>query len=115
MSELSSNAMPPLTLVLEDKPALKTHYLPFLKRGGLFVPTHRALRPNETVQFYLQLLAAEPLLITGTLAWRTPAGAQNQKIAGVGVHFSDADAGLKSKIEALLADFPDNDKPSHTL
>lgn len=115
MNKLSNNAKPPLNLVLADKPALQAHYLPFLKQGGLFIPTHCAFRPNEPVTFYLQLLTAEAILVTGTLAWRTPSDAQNQKIAGVGVEFSEADVGLKNKIEALLAELPNNDKPSYTL
>lgn len=108
--------MQPLTLVLTDKQALKAHYMPFLKRGGIFVPTQCLLRPGDEVQVYLQLPdATKPVLITGSLAWYTPAGAQGQKLAGVGVHFSDDEELLKSQIEELLADLPDNDKPSHTL
>lgn len=119
MSESSNNVnngTQPLSLVLADKLALKAHYLPFLKRGGIFVPTQCVLRPGDEVQVYLQLPdATKPILVIGKLAWLTPVGAQGQKLAGVGVHFSDDDDWLKSQIEALLADLPDNDKPSHTL
>lgn len=121
MSDLAAakaavKSIQPLTLVLTTKQALQAHYLPFLKRGGIFVPTPCALRPGSEVQVYLQLPdATEPLLITGQLAWYTPAGAQGQKLAGVGVHFSEDDDFLKSQIEALLVGLPDNHKPSHTL
>ncbi len=111
MSELK-----PLTLVIKDKPSLKAHYMPFLKNGGLFVPTSRVIRPGELIQIQLQLLEqAEVFLVKGTLAWRTPVGAQEQKLAGVGVHFLADETLLKRRIEELLAGLADNGKPTHTL
>lgn len=106
----------PLTLVLKDKQALKAHYMPFLKRGGLFIPTSRVIRPGATVQINLQLPdESEPLLVVGTLAWRTPVGAQGRKLPGIGVHFSEDEDSPRHYIEELLAGLPSNDKPTHTI
>lgn len=106
----------PLTLALKDKQALKAHYMPFLKRGGLFIPTSRAIRPGEIVQINLQLAdEAESISIVGTLAWRTPVGAQGRKLPGIGVHFSEDEDSPKRYIEELLAGLPGNDKPTHTI
>lgn len=106
----------PLILALKDKQALKIHYMPFLKNGGLFVPTSRAVRPGEAVQILLELPdEAEPILINGTLAWRTPVGAQGRKLPGIGVHFSEDEDASRNKIEKLLAGLLDNDKPTHTI
>lgn len=111
MSELK-----PLTLVLKDQQALKAHYMPFLKRGGLFVPTSRAQLPGEIVQIQLQLPDhIEPILITGSLAWRTPVGAQGRKLPGIGVHFSEDEEITKRLIEEILAGSPSTDKPTHTI
>lgn len=111
MSEAKS-----LTLVLKDKQALKAHYMPFLKRGGLFVPTSRAIRPGELVQVQLELSdEAESMVINGTLAWRTPVGAQGRKLPGIGVHFSEENNSSKHLIEKLLAGLPNQDKPTHTI
>lgn len=105
----------PLTLALKDLQSLKAHYMPFLKRGGLFVPTSRSLHPGELVQIVLQLPdESDPILVTGTLAWRTPVGAQGSKLPGIGVHFLEEDT-HKHYIEKLLAGLPDNDKPTHTI
>ncbi|NLW06040.1 MAG: pilus assembly protein PilZ [Pseudomonadaceae bacterium] len=106
----------PLTLVIKDKQTLKAHYMPFLKNGGLFVPTSRIIRPGELIQIQLQLPEQEQVfLVKGTLAWRTPVGAQGQKLAGVGVHFLEDETSPKHYLEELLAGLADNDKPTHTL
>lgn len=110
------NEVKPLTLVLKDLQALKVHYMPFLKRGGLFVPTSQEIRPGEPVQIQLQLPDEDnPRLIHGRLAWRTPVGAEGRKLPGIGVHFSEEDESFKHYIEKLLAGLTGNDKPTHTI
>lgn len=106
----------PLTLVLKDKQSLNAHYMPFLKRGGLFVPTSRTFRPGDLVHVTVQMPEDEPPLeITGTMVWHTPVGAQGRKLPGVGVHFVEDEDSPRRYIEDLLVGLLNSDKPTHTI
>lgn len=106
----------PLTLVLKDKQALYAHYMPYLKRGGLFVPTSRSFHPGDLVDVVVQMPAGEPTLrVSGSLVWRTPVGAQGRKLPGVGVHFLEDEDSPRRYLEDLLAGLLNSDKPTHTL
>lgn len=106
----------PLQLVLKDKQALNAHYMPFLKRGGLFVPTSRAFHPGDVVQVSVQLPdEEEPIMVSGTLVWRTPVGAQGRKLPGVGLHFLEDEDSPRRYIEDMLAGILNSDKPTHTI
>ncbi|RXE02893.1 PilZ domain-containing protein, partial [Xanthomonas perforans] len=49
--------------------------------------------------------------------WTTPAGAQGNRAAGIGVQFPDGPEGeaVRNKIETLLAGLTTSDKPTHTM
>ncbi|WP_114418224.1 PilZ domain-containing protein [Marinospirillum perlucidum] len=105
-----------LTLKLRDKQALYAAYMPFLKRGGLFIPTSRHFKPGETVQVSLQLAdEQDPIEIVGTLAWRTPVGAQGRKTPGIGIHFAEDEDSPRYFIEDQLAGLLNTDKLTHTI
>ena len=57
------------------------------------------------------------LPIAGTVVWITPAGAQNSKAQGIGVHFKSDESGVeaKRKIEALLGGVMQSTRPTHTM
>ena len=58
----------------------------------------------------------DKLPVAGKVAWITPKGAQGNKIAGIGVQFSELDKGAtKSKIENQLAGALKSDRPTHTM
>ena len=95
---------------------LHQSYMPFLKNGGLFIPTPKNYAIGADVFLVLELLkGGEKVPIAAKVAWITPTGAQNNKVAGIGVHFDARDKGAtREKIEKLLLGF----KPStatHTL
>jgi type IV pilus assembly protein PilZ len=117
--KLQSIARPAvLSLNINTKAALFSAYMPFLKRGGLFVPTAKPYSVGDEV-FMLLSLMDEPgkLPIAGAVVWVTPGGAQGNKTQGIGVHFSDDESGqaAKGKIESLLGGLLGSSKPSHTL
>ncbi|MBL8437939.1 MAG: PilZ domain-containing protein [Zoogloeaceae bacterium] len=107
-----------LSLNISSKSSLYAAYMPFLKNGGIFVPTPRAYKIGDEVFMLLQLLE-DPTKhpVAGTVAWVTPQGAQGNKTQGVGVHFSDDEAGkgVRHRIEQILAGHLGSNRPTHTL
>lgn len=107
-----------LSLNINSKSALYAAYMPFLKRGGIFVPTAKPYNLGDEV-FMLLSLMDEPgkLPIAGTVVWLTPPGAQGNKTQGIGVQFSDDESGqsARAKIENLLGGHLQSTKPTHTL
>ena len=107
-----------LSLVLKDKSQLYQAYMPFLKGGGIFVPTPKRYSLGDEV-FVLVTLpeSGERLPVAGKVVWLTPVGAQGGHPAGIGVQFADtAEAeAVKGKIETFLAGTLEADKPTHTM
>ena len=106
-----------LTLNIKDKSALYVAYMPFVKNGGLFIPTNKEYRLGDEVFILLTLMdGAERLPVAGKVVWVTPRGAQNKRLQGIGVQFSTQDGGTtQKKIEALLAGALGADRPTHTM
>jgi type IV pilus assembly protein PilZ len=106
-----------LTLTIKDKSALYLAYMPFVKNGGLFIPTNSNYRLGDEVFMLLNLMGEdEKLPVAGRVIWVTPKGAQGKRTAGIGVQFSDQDGGAtQKKIENYLAGALGGDKPTHTM
>ncbi len=106
-----------LSLTIKEKSALYSAYMPFVKNGGLFVPTDKFYSLGDEVFMLLTLMDdKERLPIAGKIVWVTPVGAQGNKTAGIGVKFSDQDGGAtRDKIETYLAGALGADRPTHTL
>src|SRR3954471_18005297 len=94
-----------LTLTIKDKSALYLAYMPFVKNGGLFIPTNSNYRLGDEVFMLLNLMGEdEKLPVAGRVIWLTPKGAQGKRTAGIGAQFSDQDRGqTQKKIETYLA------------
>ena len=107
-----------IQLVFKEKGALYAAYIPLFAEGGLFVPTTRDYRLGDDV-YLLLTLPEDPQRypVAGKVAWVTPAGAQGNRTAGIGVQFADSAEGeaVKNKIEAILAGILNSDKPTHTM
>lgn len=106
-----------LTLNIKDKSALYVSYMPFIKNGGLFIPTTRDSKLGDEVFLLLTLMdSAERLPVAGKVVWITPKGAQGKRQQGIGVQFSAQDGGATlKKIEAYLAGALGADRPTHTM
>ncbi len=107
-----------LSLAVKDKAALYNAYMPYLKHGGVFVPTSRRYFLGDEVFLLLTLPeSTERLPVAGKVVWVTPPGAQGNRTAGIGVQFAETNEGemVKGKIEALLAGTLNADKPTHTM
>lgn len=107
-----------LSLTINSKSALYAAYLPLLKNGGIFIPTTRNYQLGDEVSLVLSLMD-EPgkLTVSANVAWITPAGAQNSKVQGIGVHFRNDENGVeaRSKIEGLIGGVMQSSRPTHTM
>lgn len=107
-----------LSLAIKDKGALYLAYMPFIKGGGLFVPTTRQYHLGDEVFILLTLMEEKDRLpVAGTVVWITPQGSQGNRQAGIGVQFNegaDGDA-VKTKIETALAGTIGADRLTHTM
>ena len=107
-----------LSLAVKDKAQLYAAYMPYLKHGGIFVPTTRRYFIGDEVFVLLTLPeSSERLPVAGKVVWVTPPGAQGNRTAGIGVQFADTAEGenVKGRIETLLAGSLNADKATHTM
>jgi type IV pilus assembly protein PilZ len=106
-----------LSLTIKDKSALYAAYMPFVKGGGIFVPSNRPYKLGEEVFMLLTLMESkEKIPVAGHVIWITPSGAQGGRTAGIGIQFNEKDSGLaRTKIETLLAGAINSDRPTHTM
>ncbi|QJQ04610.1 pilus assembly protein PilZ [Undibacterium piscinae] len=107
-----------LSLAIREKAALYSAYMPFLKNGGIFVPTNKPYRLGEEIYLILTLLDdPSKYPIAGKVSWITPAGAGNNKSQGIGVHFPDDESGtrIKLRVEELLGAAIRSSRATHTL
>lgn len=105
-----------LSLTIKDKAVLYAAYMPFVKNGGLFIPTNKTYKLGDEVFMLLNLMdESEKIPVAGKVVWVTPTGAQGNRAAGIGVQFSDQDDVASNKIENYLAGSLDSDRPTHTM
>lgn len=105
-----------LSLTIKDKSVLYAAYMPFIKHGGMFIPTNKSYRLGDEIFMLLNLMEEpEKIPVAGKVIWITPRGAQGNRAAGIGVQFSDQDNTARSKIETYLAGALQSDRPTHTM
>ncbi len=106
-----------LQLHLADEQALYNSYLPFLKQGGLFIPTDKTYKLGEEIFLLISLFKdGDKVPIAGKVAWINPKGAQGRRPPGIGIHFTEADKGvLRSKLEKSLGALIKSDKNTYTM
>lgn len=106
-----------LSLAIKEKAALYAAYMPFIKGGGLFIPTNKSFKIGDEV-FMLLSLVDDPvkLKVVGQVIWITPV-TQGNRPQGIGVQFSEKDGGMeaRNKIEALLGGALKSARPTHTM
>ena len=96
-----------LNLTIKDKAVLYAAYMPFVKHGGLFIPTNKSYKLGDD--------EPEKIPVAGKVVWVTPKGAQGNRAAGIGVQFSDQDNTAVSKIENYLAGSLESERATHTM
>jgi type IV pilus assembly protein PilZ len=118
-SDLAGQVRPGvLSLSIKEKSALFAAFMPFIKGGGLFIPTNKSYKMGEEV-FMLLTLMDDPakLPVSGKVIWVTPGGSHGGRTQGVGVQFAANESGKAAqlKIEGLLGGSLKSTRPTHTM
>jgi type IV pilus assembly protein PilZ len=106
-----------LSLSIKEKAALYAAYMPYLKNGGIFVPTTRAYQLGDDVYLILTLLEDPTRIpVAGKVVWMSPSSG-GSKTPGIGVHFPADESGLNARrrIEDALGAALKSARPTHTL
>jgi type IV pilus assembly protein PilZ len=106
-----------LSLAIKEKAALYAAYMPYLKNGGIFVPTTRQYQLGDEVYLILTLMDDPTKIpVAGKVIWVSPAGGGARQ-PGIGVHFPGDETGLnaRKRIEEILGSALKSARPTHTL
>ena len=107
-----------LSLNIREKAALYAAYMPFLRGGGIFIPTSRQYNLGEEV-FMLLSLMDDPnrIAVQGKVVWMTPDGVQGNRTQGIGVQFTQDETGAAARamIEKVLGETLASQRPTHTM
>ena len=106
-----------LSLLLPDKQALHKHYMPFLRGGGLFIPTSKAFDIGGEVFVLIQLPEeTERRPVSAKVAWLSSLCHASSRPAGIGVQLMETPENetVRNRIEVLLAGMP-TEMPTYTL
>lgn len=93
-----------LRFVVTNAADLNASYIPFLKNGGLFIPTVKIYSLGETIPIELLLPDKnDPIHIQGKVVWINPKNALHHTMPGIGIEFITADSTtLKAQLEKML-------------
>ena len=106
-----------MSLAIRDKETLYSYYMPFLKNGGIFVPTDKPFELGDEVFLLLSLMdEPERFPVTGKVIWITPKGALGNRPVGIGIQFSGIEgSNVQKKIETYLAGTQKSERPTSTM
>ena len=106
-----------ISLSYPDKKSLQKAYMPFLKGGGLFLPTTTMREMNEEIFLLVTLPESDkPIPVPGVVVWKTAVNAVDGKQAGLGIEFKGREGNsLRSRIEGLLGARISAAAPTHTM
>jgi len=106
-----------LSFAIKDKAALYASFMPFIRNGGLFIPTTKRYQLGDEIFLLLQLMdEPDRIPVAGKVIWVTPPGAEGNRAVGVGVQFSEQDKGVaRRKIEEYLVGVLNSERPTHTM
>ena len=107
-----------MSLAIKDKKTLYASYMPYLKNGGLFIPTDRPFELGDEVFLLLSLMdEPERFPVTGKVIWITPKAALGGRPMGIGIQFGNSieDNNVQKKIETYLAGALQAERLTYTM
>jgi type IV pilus assembly protein PilZ len=114
-ADKSRNAV--ISIAIKDKQALYMSYMPFVKNGGLFVPTKKDYNLGDEMFLLVKIMdELDPVHISGKVIWISPPGALGNRPRGVGVQFMGDDArSTVNLIESKLGASISLTRSTHTM
>ncbi len=93
-----------LSYVIKEALEINLSYMPFVRDGGLFIPTSQVFPLGTPMIVDLQLPGKkDSMKIEGKVVWVTPKNALHHVLAGVGIQFVGANAAkVRAEIESML-------------
>jgi len=106
-----------ISFSITDRGALYSSYMSYVTNGGMFVPTSRSYELGDRVFMLLKLMDEVSIVpVEGTVVWVTSAGAQRNKVPGIGIQFDGSDSGeTRSSIEHHIAESLQGERPTQTM
>ncbi|MBF0218905.1 MAG: PilZ domain-containing protein [Gammaproteobacteria bacterium] len=106
-----------LNIHIPEKSILYMAYMPFLKNGGIFIPSQKRYELGEEIFLFLTLIEdKEKIPVACKVVWMTPKGAQGGKKFGIGVEFNkESSKDICGKIETHLAGVLKSDRATYTM
>lgn len=106
-----------ISIAIKDKQALYMSYMPFVKNGGLFVPTKKDYNLGDEMFLLVTIMdEPEPTQISGKVVWISPEGALGNRPRGVGIQFMGDDAHHTVRlIESKLGASVSLTRSTHTM
>jgi len=102
-SELMSMSIDdPLKIIIKDLDELYAASMPFIRNGGILIPTTQNFKMGELLNVRLKIFGElAELSFLGKVIWKTPVKSENQKPCGIGIQFMKEDNGeTKASIES---------------
>lgn len=95
-----------LSMAVGDKPALHACYMPFIKDGGVFVPSTNHFQLHQQVLLHLRLVEdGKKLQIPARVVWISPGIGRHSTSPGVGLQFTGEHRHrVKQYLENILGD-----------
>lgn len=107
-----------IQLAIKEKAALYAAYIPIFADGGVFIPNPNEHRLGDDIYVLITLLDdPQRYPIAGKVAWITPPRASGSRTRGIGVRFpkDEKSAQLKGRIEAILGELLQSERPTQTV
>lgn len=116
--ETTSSRPGAISLNIKEKAILYAAYMPYVRGGGIFIPTARSYKLGDEIFMLISLLDdSAKLPVAGRVMWVTPGGCHGNRVQGVGVQFKDDESGLavRARIETLLTGQLQLGRQTHTM
>jgi type IV pilus assembly protein PilZ len=109
--------LPIVPLHFKSTNQLYMSFMPWLKNGGLFVPTSKRFEMGQEVLMMVILPGTtDKYPATGVVAWACPKDVTGHNKPGVGIEFTDQDGlALRLRVEGMLVEQLKSKAPTYTL
>ncbi len=99
----------------QDRRELYKAYMPFVKNGGLFIPTNKSFSLGDELFIVLGLPEEnEKIPVSCRVVWVTPVAAEGNRTPGIGLQFRDSGT-AHQRIENCLGGMLKSEDTTYTM